>query len=608
MAGKHKHHRHRRSTRIKHRIIFIFVALLLLFAACGFFTGYSFYNSALSVKSEASQMMDEVSDLKDQLFSDDPNQARATALDIAEHAQHMKATAAGWEWTVASFIPVYGSDVAKVRELTNIVDDFADNGIVPLSESFSSLSVKHLIQDKNIDIAEAQKAVDAFSEIAPAVDDAVNRLDALGSAQLEQVNDPLGKARDKIGELNSIIQCSARIAPSFSDMVGANGNHRTYVIVAQNNAEIRPTGGFLGSVGAVTVDNGHIELGQFRSVYDIYPDKENGAPITSEEEEIFGRHVSYQVADCNFIPDFSRVGEIVGYAWETKGYGPVDGVIGVDPIFLQHMLALVGPITTANGTVVDGGNAARVLLHDTYYIEDSKEQDAFFEEVASLSFERFMDKMGEIPVGKLMNTLTKDISDRRLQIWMRNQEEEQAMGEIGADGALSHDIKNPQLGIYFADESYSKLFWYLKTDTTVGSVIEHPDGSLTYPVTLTYRNMINNDSNIPPYVQAHNPLARSKDEMLCWVMMSAPEGGKISGCKLLSGEFVPEGSEWREDGSKATGSMTQATFQGLDFWYGFTRTSAGKDFSMSFYVTCPPSAEKPLKVVCTPNAQEEAGW
>ena len=51
----------------------------------------------------------------------------------------------------------------------------------------------------------------------------------------------------------------------------------------------------------------------------------------------------------------------------------VDGVISVTPAVVQDLLAIAGPITLSDGTVVDGTNATKVLQHDLYWNYLSKE-------------------------------------------------------------------------------------------------------------------------------------------------------------------------------------------------------------------------------------------
>lgn len=614
-AGQYSHYNNRYQGRKKkkHTARNVFLTLLVIVVivgAAGGYTGWTLYNSAKQVRSDASVVMSDISDLKDQILGEQDEAANATARDIAKRAANMKEETSGWEWSVARFIPEYGSDVEMVRELADVFDNLAQNAIVPLVGEVSQVSIKNMIDDGSVNVELAQRLVNALDSAAPVITQSAEAIENMGEAHLEQVARPLEKAKVQIGRLDSLTRFVQGIAPTFSQMLGADGRPRTYLIVAQNNSEIRSTGGFLGSVGPLYLDNGRIELGDFRTIYDIYPADGNGAPLTDEELAIFGRHVGWQIADSNFIPDFARVGEIVKYAWELKGYGEVDGVIGADPVLLQDMLALSGPVTTSSGTVVDGSNAARLLLHDAYYLPPEV-QDPFFEEVAALSFKQLMTHLGDVSLTQLMDVVNNDIDTRRLQIWMADENEEEAIAMLGCDGRLSHDEENPVLGVFFTDESYSKLFWYLKADTAVGEGAQNADGSTTYPVTVTYWNMISDVGELSDYMVAHNVVARSDGEMIAWLMLSAPAGGSISGIEHIAGEFMPEGTVYRSagnDGSYVSGTMSQTTLQGLDFWYGLTRTLPGGTFSISFDVTTSPNATEPLKVVRTPNAQEVAGW
>ncbi|MDB1161905.1 DUF4012 domain-containing protein [Bifidobacterium catenulatum] len=43
-----------------------------------------------------------------------------------------------------------------------------------------------------------------------------------------------------------------------------------------------------------------------------------------------------------------------------------DGVIAIDPLFLQNMLAVTGGVTMPDGSVLDGTNTAQMLLNIVY--------------------------------------------------------------------------------------------------------------------------------------------------------------------------------------------------------------------------------------------------
>ena len=89
--------------------------------------------------------------------------------------------------------------------------------------------------------------------------------------------------------------------------------------------------------------------------------------------------------DVPQIIDFERVGEIESQIWDANGHGKVDGVIALDTIVLQRMLALTGTkVTTPGGDVLDGNSTSDFLLNGVYKkYTDPAQQDATFALVAN---------------------------------------------------------------------------------------------------------------------------------------------------------------------------------------------------------------------------------
>ena len=63
----------------------------------------------------------------------------------------------------------------------------------------------------------------------------------------------------------------------------------------------------------------------------------------------------------------------------ARQYGvAVDGVIAIDPLFLQNMLAVTGGVAMPDGSTLDGANTAQTLLHDVYARMAPQETDEYF--------------------------------------------------------------------------------------------------------------------------------------------------------------------------------------------------------------------------------------
>src|SRR4051812_1142890 len=78
---------------------------------------------------------------------------------------------------------------------------------------------------------------------------------------------------------------------------------RTYLLIAENREELRPTGGYIGTAGVVTVNGGKIERQEFGTsvAYDLEPDilVPPPSPLVRYLQSSY-----WQMRDANWWPDF----------------------------------------------------------------------------------------------------------------------------------------------------------------------------------------------------------------------------------------------------------------------------------------------------------------
>ena len=124
-------------------------------------------------------------------------------------------------------------------------------------------------------------------------------------------------------------------------------------------------------------------------------------PITDEEANLFTtgwgltgfNTLGYTMGDVTMTPDYPRAAQLASDMQKAIVGDDIDGVFAVDPVFLQYMLGIVGSTQLPDGTVVDGSNAAKVLLHDIYWNYPVEEQDAIFAAVAGSAFNKIVDEL-----------------------------------------------------------------------------------------------------------------------------------------------------------------------------------------------------------------------
>lgn len=226
------------------------------------------------------------------------------------------------------------------------------------------------------------------------------------------------KLDSMVHSLNSIVQVLPSMLGTESH---ANDAPRNYLILAQTNAEARPFGGLTGSLGLATVQGGHVSLQPFVSDSEIQNADEPVVDLTAEERLLFTDKLGKDIRDVNFTPDFPRTGEIMSAMWNRQYGVAVDGVIAIDPLFLQNMLAVTGGVAMPDGSTLDGANTARTLLHDVYARMAPQETDEYFAVAAQSAFDHIMRNAGNFK--SYVKALSTSVEQGHVVVWSAHEDE-----------------------------------------------------------------------------------------------------------------------------------------------------------------------------------------
>ncbi|HLI25653.1 MAG TPA: DUF4012 domain-containing protein [Chloroflexota bacterium] len=155
---------------------------------------------------------------------------------------------------------------------------------------------------------------------------------------------------------------------------------RTYLVVAQNRDELRPTGGYVGTAGIVRFTGGRPELLEFgtSAAFDLPPDRLVPPP---EPMARYFRASYWQLRDANWWPDFPSSAEQLAYFYnQVRGDPPLDGVIAFDQRAIELLLAQIGPVEVPEyGETLDADNLQERL---SFYVHDPRVWDQEYQRKA----------------------------------------------------------------------------------------------------------------------------------------------------------------------------------------------------------------------------------
>ena len=488
-------------------------------------------------------------------------------------------------WGAAEWIPVLGEDVKAARTLVDTLASLVDGALVPVSQTLSTVEPDRLVVAEGpdrvrFDVAAIQAVADAVKRAVPVLDEAASAVGGMGETHVAQLTEAVGMAREKLAPLAGELDEAGNLLGALPGLLGASGE-RVYAVLAQNNVEIRSTGGLPGQCCRVAVKDGLLSLGEVQAIARFMNPRNDEAmcvPLTDEEVALYSRSVGYMSVNVNCIPDFPRVCDIFSQLWSATNNEHVDGFVAIDPIFLQMLMGLTQGTRTADGTVLDGGSTVRVLMHDTYWrnLDDYAATDAYFAEAASAALDCIMGGISSMDPGALLQAVRRGIDGGNLLMWSANADEQAVIEGLGASGEVTLDPAAPQLGVYLNNGSWSKFEWYLDADFTMGEARGNADGSRTCPCSLRLANAMTPEeleaSNA--VITGGNPAKRSEDDMLEVLNLYAPAGGRI--------EVTSHNGQ--------VDLADDKTYRGLQVVCGEAHVQIGAPAEMTFNVTVSPEA------------------
>ncbi|BFU42433.1 DUF4012 domain-containing protein [Krasilnikovia sp. MM14-A1004] len=478
--------------------------------------------------------------LKQQVQRGDVAAARGTLAALQSETKAARESTGGFGWTLTGHLPVIGDDLQAVRTVAYVLDDLAGNGLPALLDVAAGLD-PHRLAPRNgrIDLT-------ALNAAAPRIARglAVIRRAQAGVADIDTTS-LVGKLATAVTELRTgladaerIVATADRAARLLPPMLGANGP-RTYLVLFQNNAEVRATGGMPGAYLVIHADGGAVTITDQGTAAKLKTFPTPVRPLGIDEEALYTDRPAIFPADVNLSPDFPTAAQLARTMYAKRSGIAVDGVVATDPVALSYLLRVTGPVRMPTGESLSSENAVRLLLSEVYAkYPNPSAQDTYFAGAARDIFNALIRGQGN-PKG-IITELSRAAGERRLLMWSANNDEEAALGGTVLEGRLpDSDDSAPTVGVFLNDGSGGKLSYYLTQTAalSVGDCTEEGDRELHLKLTL---GSTAPGAGLPAYVTG---LALSGDPYTVRTnaMVFSPIGGGVVGV-ALNGKEVEFGS------------------------------------------------------------------
>ncbi len=334
---------------------------------------------------------------------------------------------------------------------------------------------------------------------------------SLAEGILKQVNinafpqigrDKISEIKDTITSLNTTTQTFKDILTFLPDVLGASQRQR-YLILLQNESELRSTGGWLTSYGIVGVEGGQIrEL----FVDDIYNAdgtlKIQGKTYTAPKsmQQALGI-TTWPFSLINWYPDLTETEVSAEPYISDLGKGnDLDGVITIDISFIQKLLQTWGGIEVpGESELITSENLYSKIfdMHESF-TPGSTQKTTFLADLANQIITKIL-SMNVADLSSLASIFEESLNEKHLQATFKNTEAynffnkkewagslDSRYGEApiaidwnwGGNKANLYITKNYNLNVNIKDENTIDFTYSITTENT-SKTTTYPEGDYT---------------------------------------------------------------------------------------------------------------------------------
>jgi hypothetical protein len=389
------------------------------------------------------------------------------------------------------------STAAALRDLDRVAGDLLSGDLKALMV-LEKLPIDNEKSFFEINAKQKREILEKLGGVYPDLELAKQKID-LAFSSMEKIREdkvlgkilenmePMREALLKLKDAIDVALPAAKILPSMAGYP----REKTYLFLLQNNDELRPTGGFIGTYGIIRVKDGEIKLFKTDNVYAL--DGKAGH-LNIKPPEPISKYLGINkwfFRDSNWSPSFPEAAERAKWFYYAEGGKEegVDTVIAITPNFIEDILKQIGEVRLEE-EIFSADNLMEILQYkvEKEYYEKGIPEENRKDIVGDLANEIFK-KIGSLPRShwpEMIKVMGKALEKKDILIWSNDLALENLILKQNWGGGIKETdndylmMVDANLGAYKTDGVTDKDISY--------SFSKNKDGKISAKVAIKYKN------------------------------------------------------------------------------------------------------------------------
>ena len=359
------------------------------------------------------------------------------------------------------------------------------------------------------------RVTSGFDLAAAQLQAGVQRLDAgADSGGLESLASARARLRRAAGPLARRVGVAALLASMA-------GSSERYLLVIQNQAELRATGGLVGAWGTLQGRAGSLRLTHLGTDLEL-PPGDRAVRASSEFVARYGRFGATRTwANANMSADFPTSARVLLALYEQRSGRRLDGVVAIDARGLSYLLEAVGPVRSGRETLTADRFVSQALVEG--YERSPRRRGELLIAAARAGW-RALSEPGQVPeLGRAVGTAA---ADGHLRVYARRHGLQRKAIAAGVAGRLERPAGD-YLQLVRQNAGANKLDYYASVRLRY-DVRLRPDGGADATLSCRIGNRAQ-PAALPAYVIGPRFGGEPPGLARSWVSAYSPRGASLMG-------------------------------------------------------------------------------
>lgn len=312
-----------------------------------------------------------------------------------------------------------------------------------------------------------------------------------------QIKSNLSKAKEIVSQAHEFLKNSKPILSKTSWLLGKD-KPRNYLIVFQNDGELRPSGGFWTAYATIKINKGKVIPGTASNIYDL-DDKIQSTIPAPRLIKSYHINVPYlNLRDSNLSPDFPTDAEIfLNSYYKAVGKREIfDSVIALDTNVLVDLVRVLGKLDTRVGTFTTEPDkrcdGCPKIIYDLEWISgrprnfiEKNRKDFLGPVMQALLANAMGSEKSKIPL--LVEAFFNNLMQKNIMLYFPDKEMQNAAELANIAGKINATDQNTDY-FHLNDANFSSA----KSNIFIRQKIKHEitsqNGKVEHKISITYTN------------------------------------------------------------------------------------------------------------------------